>query len=178
MAIFRGNNCECSISVFCVEKFSEKKENTMNDTNTDAPTLVRRRRRIARQQREKTPEPIAKVGGVKPRYSDEESSSTTTTANEYERRNVNHLTGLSNRPKSKAASTSSGGSCANSNVTYREKILNRRDRAQNRELIRSHSTPRQLQPDAISDGEKSGNETGKQVINFLRQAKRSLSIPR
>lgn len=153
----------------------------MNDTNTDAPALVRRRRRIARQQREKTPEPIAKIGGVRPKYSDEESSSTTTTTNEYKNRNS---TLGSNRLKPKTASTSSGGgSSTYANVAYREKILNRRDRAHkpSRELVRSHSTPRQLKPDAVSDGEQkqhSNHDASKHVIKFLHKAKRSLSIPR
>lgn len=152
----------------------------MNDTNADAPALVRRRRRIARQQREKTPEPIAKIGGIKPTYSDEESSSTTnTTANEYERRISPDQYG-NQRIKSKTGSTCSGNATYSSNAAYREKILNRRDRANKTayELVRSQSQPRQSQPDAISDGEKSGNDSGKPVIRFLRQAKRSLSIPR
>lgn len=153
----------------------------MNDINTDAPALVRRRRRIARQQREKTPEPIAKVGGVKPKYSDEESSSTTTTTpTEYDRQHGNNLTG-NGRTKLKTSNSSGGGSGPyNSNVAYREKILSRRDRGHktSNELVRSHSQPRVLDPNAISDGEKSANETGKHVIKFLRQAKRSLSIPR
>lgn len=152
----------------------------MNDTNADAPALVRRRRRIARQQREKTPEPIAKIGGVKPKYSDEESSSTTnTTPNEYERRILAGQYGHQ-RVKSKTGSTSSGNGTYSSNAAYREKILNRRDRANKtaHELERSQSQPRQLQPDAISDDEKFENDSGKQVIRFLRQAKRSLSIPR
>lgn len=152
----------------------------MNETNADAPALVRRRRRIARQQREKTPEPIAKIGGIKPKYSDEESSSTTnTTHNEYDRRIMPGQYG-NQRIKSKTGSTSSGNGTYSSNAAYREKILNRRDRANKaaNELVRSQSQPRQLQPDAISDGEKSGNDSGKQVFRFLRQAKRSLSIPR
>lgn len=151
----------------------------MNDTNADAPALVRRRRRIARQQREKTPEPIAKIGGIRPKYSDEESSSTTnTTNNEYERQILPGQYG-NQRIKSKTGSTSSGNGTYSSNAAYREKILNRRDRANKtaHELVRSQSQPRQP-TDAISDGEKSGNDSGKQVIRFLRQAKRSLSIPR
>lgn len=153
----------------------------MNDTNADAPALVRRRRRIARQQREKTPEPIAKIGGIKPTYSDDESSSTTnTTANEYEPRILPEQYG-NQRIKSKTGSTSSGNATySSSNAAYREKILNRRDRANKtaHELVRSQSQPRQLQPNAISDGERCGNDSGKPVIRFLRQAKRSLSIPR
>lgn len=153
----------------------------MSATNVDAPALVRRRRRIARQQREKTPEPIAKIGGIKPRYSDEDSSSTTnTTPNEYERQIMSGQYG-NQRIKSKTGSTSSGNGTYSSNAAYREKILNRRDRANKtaHELVRSQSQPRQLQLTVgISDGEKSGNDSGKQVIRFLRQAKRSLSIPR
>lgn len=143
----------------------------MNEINADAPALVRRRRRIARQQRESTPEPIAKIGGIKPRYSDEESSSTT---NEYEKRKA--------LLKSKTASGSSGaGSGHNSNTAYREKILSRRDRSHRTSpFIRSLSTPRELPVDGFSGGEdKSNSESGgKKVIKILRQAKRSLSIPR
>lgn len=143
----------------------------MNEANYDAPALVRRRRRIARQQREKTPEPIAKTGGVKHKFSDEESSSTTTTPNEYERLRNSRL-------KSKATSTSSGGS--NSNMAYREKILNRRDRAHGVvKVARSHSQPRQLEPEEMKAvEEKASHDDSGNVIKFFQKAKRSLSIPR
>lgn len=149
----------------------------MHEINPDAPALVRRRRRIARQQREKTPEPISK-NGAKQKYSDEESSSTTTTPNEYERLRGSRL-------KSKTVSTSSGGegSRNSSNVAYRDKIVNRsrRDRGVGTvvTVARSHSTPRQIEPEPVKPvtEEKSHNESGKNVIKFLQKAKRSLSIP-
>lgn len=143
--------------------------------NIDAPALVRRRRRIARQQREKTPEPIARTGGIAPTYSDEESSSTT----DLERRRIEPTI-----IKSSPTSSGSGVTGQNSNVAYREKILNRRDRYRRTSpVVRSQSTPRQLQPGdeqaTLSGGdEKAASETGGRVIRILRQAKRSLSIPR
>lgn len=154
----------------------------MNESNVDAPALVRRRRRIARQQREKTPEPIAKtMGGVKPKFSDDESSSTTTTTNEYEKRRTNSGMILgTTRVKVKNASNSSGaGSGNNSNVAYREKILNRRDRATRpATIVRSQSTPRELPPDSPTPESKSPSDTSGNVVRFFRKAKRSLSIPR
>lgn len=147
----------------------------MNESNTDAPALVRRRRRIARQQREKTPEPLAKSGNQKPKYSDDESSSTT--ANEYEKRtNTAGIFGTT-RIRVKSGSNSSGGekSGNTSNVAYRDKILNRRDRAQ-RTVVRSQSQPR-IPPDSPTP-EPAPSDSSGNVIRFLRKAKRSLSIPR
>lgn len=153
----------------------------MNEMNLDAPALVRRRRRIARQQREKTPEPIAKTGGIRPKYSDDESSSTTTTANEYDLKRINPIVIEGNvRVKPKTQSNSSGGGSGNSsNVAYREKILNRRDRG-NRPatIVRSRSTPRQLSPDSPTSETKSPSDTSGNIIRYLKKAKRSLSIPR
>lgn len=169
----------------------------MNESNVDAPALVRRRRRIARQQREKTPEPLAKIGAVKPqKYSDDESSSTTTTANENEKRRTNAtatiLSGTTRpslRPSRATASNSSGGggggagsgSHGNSNVAYREKILQRRDRGhhQHRPMVaRSQSQPREIPPDSPTPSQKMPSDSSGNVIRFLRKAKRSLSIPR
>lgn len=155
----------------------------MNESNFDAPALVRRRRRIARQQREKTPEPIAKIGGIKPKYSDDESSSTTTTPNEFEKRRTNAAPAQNNsRLKAKTPSNSSGaGSGNSSNVAYREKILNRRDRANTRAttLVRSQSTPRELAAELSPTEEpKAPSDTSGNLIRYLRKAKRSLSIPR
>lgn len=160
----------------------------MNESNVDAPALVRRRRRLARQQREKTPEPLAKIGAVKPqKYSDDESSSTTTTANEYEKRRTNAtatiLSGTTTRRSSKTASNSSGAGSGghNSNVAYREKILQRRDRGHHRPaMVRSQSQPREIQPESPESPtpEKMPSDSSGNVIRFLRQAKRSLSIPR
>lgn len=154
---------------------------TMNEANSDAPALVRRRRRIARQQREKTPEPISKVGGIKPKFSDDESSSTTTTPNEFERRRSNTVTVPDSiRIRPKTASVSSGDGSRNySNVAYRDKILNRRDRSQRpTQFARSQSQPRELVPDSPTPELKAPSNSSGNVIRFLRQAKRSLSIPR
>lgn len=149
----------------------------MNESNADAPALVRRRRRIARQQREKTPEPLSKIGLSKPKYSDDESSSTTT-ANEYEKRINPAMIMGTTRLKVKTASNSSGGGSGNSsNVAYRDKILNRRDRA-HRPVVRSQSQPREIPPDSPTPELKSPSDSSGNVIRFLRQAKRSLSIPR
>lgn len=160
----------------------------MNESNADAPALVRRRRRIARQQREKTPEPLAKAStAVKSqKYSDDESSSTTTTTNENEKRRTNAtatiLTGSTLRSTKVASNSSGAGSGGHSsNVAYREKILQRRDRGHHHRptLVRSQSQPREIPPDSptpepkIMPSDSSGN-----VIRFLRKAKRSLSIPR
>lgn len=153
----------------------------MNESNVDAPALVRRRRRIARQQREKTPEPIAKTGGVKPKFSDDESSSTTTTTNEYEKRRSNPAMILgTTRVKVKNVSNSSGaGSGNSSNVAYREKILSRRDRSTRpASIVRSQSTPRVLPTDSPTPESKSPSDTSGNVVRFFRKAKRSLSIPR
>lgn len=155
----------------------------MNESNPDAPSLVRRRRRIARQQREKTPEPVAKTG-IKPKFSDDESSSTTTTPNEFEKRRTSSTSAQNNsRLKAKTASNSSGaGSGNSSNVAYREKILNRRDRAARpASLVRSHSTPRELQDlqaELSPAEEQKPSDTSGNLIRYLRKAKRSLSIPR
>lgn len=174
----------------------------MNESNVDAPAIVRRRRRIARQQREKTPEPLAKIGAVKPqKYSDDESSSTTTTANENEKRRTNATATIlagTTRPSLRSsrgtgtASNSSGGggggggagsgSHSNSNVAYREKILQRRDRGHHRPMVaRSQSQPREIPPDSPTPSLKSQkmpSDSSGNVIRFLRKAKRSLSIPR
>lgn len=162
----------------------------MNESNVDAPALVRRRRRLARQQREKTPEPLAKIGAVKPlKYSDDESSSTTTTANEYEKRRTSATatilsgTTRSLRSTKTTASNSSGagsGSHSNSNVAYREKILQRRDRGHHHRpmVARSQSQPREIPPDSPTPEPKMPSDSSGNVIRFLRKAKRSLSIPR
>lgn len=150
----------------------------MNESNTDAPALVRRRRRIARQQREKTPEPQSKITNhIKPKYSDDESSSTTT--NEHDKHANPAMIFGTTRIKIKTGSNSSGGekSGNNSNIAYREKILNRRDRAQ-RPVVRSQSQPRVIPPDSPPPELKAPSDSSGNVVRFLRRAKRSLSIPR
>lgn len=144
----------------------------MNDIlNQDAPAIARRRRRIARQQREKTPEPIAKTGGPRPKYSDEESSSTTDFNNPI------LVTERLIRSKPKMTSVACG-----SNTGYRNKILNRRDKASGiSPTARSQSTPRPANHqanDASSIEDRGNSSSGSNVLSFLRQAKRSLSIPR
>lgn len=156
----------------------------MNESNADAPALVRRRRRIARQQREKTPEPLAKSGAVKPqKYSDDESSSTTTTANENEQRRSNATATILSRATSNSSGGGAGsGSHGHSNVAYREKILQRRDRGHHQHhrpvVARSQSQPREIPPDSPTPSQKMPSDSSGNVIRFLRKAKRSLSIPR
>lgn len=90
--------------------------------NIDAPVVIRRRRKIIRQYREKTPEPTIKSGGSKTKYSDDESSSTAEQN--------------SSKPKMKSVSTGTGIS------VHRSKILGRRDKGIGTSAIRSQSTPR------------------------------------
>lgn len=92
--------------------------------NIDAPVVIRRRRKIVRQHREKTPEPTIKSGGAKTKYSDDESSSTA------EQNSGN------SRPKMKSVSTGPGIS------VHRSKILGRRDKGIGTSAVRSQSTPR------------------------------------
>lgn len=144
--------------------------------NTDAPAIVRRRRRIARQQRESTPEPVAKIGSPRPKNSDDESSST---PDIEKHRDESHMS-----TSSPTSDTGTGPTHHNSNVAYREKILSRRDRYRRTSpIVRSQSTPRQLQPEDVTalsgSEEKAHSESGgRKVIRILKQAKRSLSIPR
>lgn len=91
--------------------------------NIDAPVVIRRRRKIIRHTREKTPEPTIKSGGLKTKYSDDESSSTA-------EQNSN-----SSRPKMKSVATGTGIS------VHRSKILSRRDKGIGI-AVRSQSTPR------------------------------------
>lgn len=90
--------------------------------NIDAPVVIRRRRKIIRQHREKTPEPTIKSGGAKKKYSDDESSSTAEQN--------------SSRPKMKSVSSGTGIS------VHRSKILGRRDKGIGTSAVRSQSTPR------------------------------------
>lgn len=87
------------------------------DQNKDAPTVVRRRRKVARQQREQTPEA---PNILKYKYSDDESSST----NDY----------ASKIPIHQNSQPLSG---------HKSKILGRRDKTI--ALIRSSSSPREAQ---------------------------------
>lgn len=149
--------------------------------NGDAPAVARRRRRIARQQREKTPEPVARSTVVKPKYSDDESSSTTDVNNRAAAAPVRRAS----KPQSASASSGEGSRSTatnSSNVAYRNKILQRRDRNMTASpAVRSNSLPRLVAP-ATSGDELSGGERrssgGVNVLALLMQAKRSLSIPR
>lgn len=154
----------------------------MHETNSDAPAVMRRRRRAARQSREKTPEPIARMGGVKPKYSDEENSSAT--IDQGIRSGSNHRTN-DRASKQRTASYSSGDGSrgTSSNIAYRNKILSRRDRNATASVVRSHSTPRSVASSSNLPNEDPAmvaerrNSSGN-VMTFLRQVKRSLSIPR
>lgn len=157
-----------------------------SEMNSDAPAVMRRRRRAARQSREKTPEPIARMGGIKPKYSDEENSSTT--PNDQ----TNRLVQPSHRISKHRTASNSSGDGSNKRVTnnnssstaYRNKILSRRDRNAAVSLERSHSTPRSvpIDSDLMTNDDhilvtQRRNSSGN-VMTFLRQVKRSLSIPR
>lgn len=87
----------------------------MMDQNKDAPTVVRRRRKVARQQREQTPEA---PNILKYKYSDDESSSTNDNTSKIPiHQNTIPLSG------------------------HKSKILGRRDKTI--ALIRSSSSPRE-----------------------------------
>lgn len=153
--------------------------------NSDAPAVMRRRRRAARQSREKTPEPIARMGGIKPKYSDEENSSTTidqANRSGSSHRSINN--DCASKPRTASNSSGDGSRGTNSNVAYRNKILSRRDRNMTAAVVRSHSTPRSVPSQAhVANHDDSTmiverrNSSGN-VLTFLRQVKRSLSIPR
>lgn len=144
-------------------------ENKMDES--DGPAVLRRRRRIARHQRERTPNPEVKPNGQqRPLYSDEESSSTTDC----------------NRP---LLTDDSRDSCNGrvrtntSNTAYRNKILSYRDKAcGGTSVVRSKSTPRSQAKKMVDEATEtttiSRNGSSNHVLAFLQQAKRSLSIPR
>lgn len=118
--------------------------------NIDAPVVIRRRRKIIRQHREKTPEPTIKSGGSKIKYSDDESSSTA------EQNSSN------SRPRMKSVSTGTGIS------VHRSKILSRRDKGIGTSAVRSQSTPRV----------ESNQESIDTLISNRPTKHRSLSSPR
>lgn len=93
--------------------------------NIDGPVVIRRRRKIIRPSRDKTPEPTVKSGGVKTKYSDDESSST-----------AEQNAGSNSRPRMISVSTGPGIS------VHRSKILSRRDKGIGTSAVRSQSTPR------------------------------------
>lgn len=155
----------------------------MHETNSDAPAVMRRRRRAARQSRERTPEPIARMGGIKPKYSDEENSSAT--FDHTTNRSVSNHRTNDRASKHRTASYSSGDGSrgTSSNLAYRNKILSRRDRNATASVVRSHSTPRSVASSSNMPNDDQAmvaerrNSSGN-VMTFLRQVKRSLSIPR
>ncbi len=118
--------------------------------NIDGPVVIRRRRKIIRQHREKTPEPTIKSGGAKTKYSDDESSSTAEQSNS------------NSRPKTKSVSTGPGIS------VHRSKILSRRDKGIGTSGVRSQSTPR---VESIKENEET-------FISSRPTKHRSLSSPR
>lgn len=118
--------------------------------NIDGPVVIRRRRKIIRQHREKTPEPTLKSGVPKTKYSDDESSSTA------------EQNGNNSRPKMKSVSTGTGVS------VHRSKILGRRDKGIGTSAIRSQSTPRV----------ESSQEHTETLISNRPTKHRSLSSPR
>ena len=125
----------------------------MSANISEAPTTVHRRRRTVR--REKTPDPNAKGDAPKWKYSDEESSSTTG-----------------------APETTPKLPARTSNSAHRFKILNRRDKACGPTHVkRSQSTGRALERSPEPRVEEVKITTG-DVMTFLKQAKRSLSLPR
>lgn len=136
----------------------------MDEPSRDGPGVVRRRRRIARHQREKTPDPTAKPNGIQRMYSDEESSST----NEF------------TTPLQSDGSESARIKTNSSNTAYRNKILSYRDRGCGSSAIRSKSTPRPEPNETTGDATSAmpRNSSSNQVLAFFQQAKRSLSIPR
>lgn len=117
--------------------------------NIDAPVVIRRRRKIIRHTREKTPEPTIRSGGLKTKYSDDESSSTA-------EQNIG-----SSRPKMKSVSTGTGIS------VHRSKILSRRDKGIGTS-VRSQSTPRV----------ESNQENIETLVSNRPTKHRSLSSPR
>lgn len=142
----------------------KKRRTSVKIMEETGQTAVRRRRRIVRHQREKTPDPTAKPNGTKRMYSDEESSST-------------------NEVNSSLLSDESGTSRTrtnHSNVAYKNKILAYRDRGCGTAVVRSKSTPRSQTNESSAEKVDSLPRTSSsnQVLAFFQQAKRSLSIPR
>lgn len=125
----------------------------MMSENIDGPVVIRRRRKIIRQHREKTPEPTIKGGGgAKTKYSDDESSSTA------------EQNGSNSRPRMKSVSIGTGPGIS----VHRSKILSRRDNGVGTSAIRSQSTPR-----------VEGNQEYVETLLTNRPIKhRSLSSPR
>lgn len=139
----------------------------MSENKDEGVVVVRRRRKIIRHVREKTPEPTIK-SGIKPKYSDDESSSAA-------ERGVDTIT-LTIPSISKTTATTTSAAAAAATVgtatgirgsSHRSKILSRRDKAVGTSAVRSQSTPRVE------------NKTGSPpLVSILRPPKRSLSTPR
>lgn len=148
------------------------------EQNKDAPAVVRRRRKVARQQREQTPE-SSKIGKLK--YSDDDSSSTTNTVSRNssirepptivtppnivppilpERKIGEAITGIPSSAKKRDPATIGG---------HLSKILSRRDKKLASPNVRSLSSPREDQKDTINLSD---------VRLLMREARRSLSTPR
>lgn len=156
----------------------------MSENISETPNVVvRRRRRVARHVREKTPEPTSKSVGcggsenvIKQKCSDDESSGTTETATNTSVNEQN--TSIKSTatiqqtievPVTDVPAPPSPSSARTPLISaHRSKILSRRDKTIGTSAVRSRSTPR---PD-----ESKPTDSG--VFALLRQAKRSLSSPR
>lgn len=131
--------------------------------------IRRRRRRIVRHVREKTPEPTAK-GGPTVRHSDEDDddrneSLVVTDETTSSSAAGNHASDRSNAVKHGVSS-------------HRSKILSLRDRGVGPSIsFRSQSSPRVADETAANASAAVGTENGG-LGTLLRQVKRSLSSPR
>lgn len=135
----------------------------MSENKDEGVVVVRRRRKIIRHQREKTPEPTIK-SGIKPKYSDDESSSA---AERYVDTVTLKIPSTTIGKTTSTPKTSSSPPTQVKGSSHRSKILSRRDKAVGTSAVRSQSTPR--------DENKSSSPP---LVSILRQPKRSLSSPR
>lgn len=129
------------------------------------PVVRRRRRRIVRHVREKTPEPSAKGGPTLRRHSDEDDDT------------VDGDGGLRAAPSSSADGNHVGemsSAVKHSGSSHRSKILSLRDRGVGPSIsFRSQSSPR-VADETINANAASNVGLG----SLLRQVKRSMSSPR
>ena len=145
----------------------------MSDNEEDTPkVVVRRRRRIVRHVREKTPEPSSKPG-YKEKFSDDESPTNVSNNNIGEKSTENgHAVRVVDTTENVPTATSKTSTARKSPImsAHRSKILSRRDKAVGTSAVRSQSTPRA----------ETNNEDKEPVekVSIFRQVKRSLSSPR
>lgn len=159
----------------------------MSENISDTPAVVvRRRRRVVRHVREKTPEPTSKSVGcggnedvVKQKVSDDESSGAAETAintsvNEQNTsiKNIKTTQPTEENVQEPVAGVPPPPSPSSARTplisAHRSKILNRRDKTLGSSAVRSHSTPRPDESKPADNG----------IMSLIRQAKRSLSSPR